>query len=177
MAPEEIADILKDRFGAAVVDTTMESNHPSIVVDAASWREIALFLRDDARLKMNTLRCASGVDLLANNQIEVVFDLMSIQPGGADGFWKGDNVVAIKVRVPRDGGSVASVAEVWPAADWHEREIFDMFGVRFEGHPDPRRILCPDDWVGYPLRKDYEFPLEYHGIPGTTEYRQTSPRH
>jgi NADH-quinone oxidoreductase subunit C len=86
-------------------------------------------------------------------------------------------VFAVRVRVPRDGGHIASVADVWPAADWHEREVFDMFGVIFDGHPDFRRILCPDDWVGYPLRKDYEFPLEYHGIPGTTEFGQKSPRH
>ena len=56
--------------------------------------------------------------------------------------------------------------EVWPTADWHERETYDLMGVRFVGHPNHRRILCPEDWVGYPLRKDYEMPLEYHGIRG-----------
>jgi NADH-quinone oxidoreductase subunit C len=100
-----------------------------------------------------------------------------MEQGGPGGYWKAAGEIAIRLRVPRDQASAPSVADVWPAAEWHEREVFDMFGVTFEGHPDLRRILCPDDWVGYPLRKDYEFPLEYQGIPGTTEYGQKSPRH
>jgi NADH-quinone oxidoreductase subunit C len=55
---------------------------------------------------------------------------------------------------------------VWRTADWHEREVYDLSGVNFTGHPDLRRILCPEDWVGHPLRKDYEMPLDYHGIRG-----------
>ena len=62
-----------------------------------------------------------------------------------------------------------SVVRFWPAADWHEREAYDMFGIVFDGHPDLRRILCADDWEGFPLRKDYVFPREYHGIPASVE--------
>jgi len=61
---------------------------------------------------------------------------------------------------------VDSVSDVWAIADWHEREAYDLVGIRFLGHPNPKRILCPEDWVGHPLRKDYEFPLEYHDIRG-----------
>jgi len=77
----------------------------------------------------------------------------------------------------RDNPVIPTVSKTWPAADWHEREAFDLMGIRFAGHPDLRRILCADDWVGHPLRKDYEFPREYHGIPATTEYELTNPHH
>jgi NADH-quinone oxidoreductase subunit C len=77
----------------------------------------------------------------------------------------------LKVNLPRWSGDVAghlpelpSVTAVWRTADWHEREVYDLSGVLFTGHPDLRRILCPEDWVGHPLRKDYEMPMEYHGI-------------
>ena len=71
-----------------------------------------------------------------------------------------------KNNKPGELPEVPTLVEVWPAADWHEREAFDLAGVMFVGHPDLRRILLADDWVGHPLRKDYEFPLEYHGIRG-----------
>lgn len=177
MAPEEIANLLKANFGDAVLETAMNTTHPAVVIAPASWREIALFLQREARLQMNMLRCISGVDRLAAGYIEVVYDFISMQPGGSGGCWTGNTLIAIKVRVPRDGGHLPTVSDLWPAADWHEREVYDMFGVSFDKHPDMRRILCPDDWVGYPLRKDYEYPLEYHGIPATTEFGQKSPRH
>jgi len=174
---EQITALLTATFGEAVRSWTMDSGHPSIVVAADRWPQIARFMREDERLACNMLRCISGVDWLEAGEIEVIYDLISMRPGGPAGLWSGDNQIAIKVRVPRNGGHVPSVAHVWPAADWHEREVYDLLGVTFDGHPDHRRILCPDDWVGHPLRKDYEFPLEYHGIPGTTEYGQRNPRH
>lgn len=177
MTPEQIADIVKAALDGAVVDAAMAGGHPSITVAADRWPAVAKFLRDDARLQMNFLRCVSGIDWLEKGEIEVVYDLMSVRPGGNGPMWAGDNVLAVRVRVPREGGSLPSAAEIWPAADWHEREVYDMFGTMFTGHPDLRRILCPDDWVGYPLRKDYDFPLEYHGIPANTEFGQKSPRH
>jgi len=168
MAPEEIADILQAAFGDAVSEAEMGTSHPSVTVLAERWHEIARFLRDDDRLRLNMLRCVSGIDLPDENQIEVIYDLTSLRPPRVVGsYWTGDNEIAVRIRVQRDGGHLPSVVDVWPAADWHEREVFDMLGVTFEGHPGLRRILCPDDWAGHPLRKDYEFPKEYHGIPGT----------
>jgi NADH-quinone oxidoreductase subunit C len=79
--------------------------------------------------------------------------------------------LVLKVILPRwkddqagELPEVPSVSGIWRTADWHEREAYDLCGVRFTGHPNLRRILCPEDWVGHPLRKDYEMPLEYHGI-------------
>jgi NADH-quinone oxidoreductase subunit C len=177
MVPEEVADLIKASFADAVVDVKMDTYHPSIRVAAERWSEVAQFLRDDERLAFNLLRSISAIDYVADDEIEVAYDLMSLRPVGAGPEYSCGAEIAIKIRVPRDGGSVPSVASIWPAADWHEREAYDLVGVTFAGHPDHRRILCPDDWVGHALRKDYEFPLEYHGIPGTTEYGHQSPVH
>ena len=96
--------------------------------------------------------------------LEVVYHLYSYDQKHA---------LAVKVKLPRwkDGQEgqipeVESVAALWAIADWHEREAYDLVGIRFLNHPNMRRILCPEDWVGHPLRKDYDFPLEYHGIRG-----------
>jgi NADH-quinone oxidoreductase subunit C len=165
LAPQEIVDILKTAFPQAVVDAPLEPLHPAVTVTPEAWHDVALLLRDDPRLGLNMLRCISGVDLHPEPQIELVYELIAMQPGEAGELWRDGGQIAVRVRVPRDGGHVRSVADVWPAAEWHEREAFDLLGVKFDEHPDLRRILCPDDWVGYPLRKDYEYPKEYEGIP------------
>jgi NADH-quinone oxidoreductase subunit C len=160
-----MTDILKTAFPQAILEVVADGSHPHVVVAAEAWHDVARFLRDDPRLALNMLRCLSGVDRLPEPAIDLVYELISMRPGGEGGYWRDHGTIAIKVRVPRDGGHVHSVADIWPAAQWHEREAFDLFGVKFDGHPDPRRILCPDDWVGHPLRRDYEFPKEYEGIP------------
>ncbi len=178
MAPEEVLDILKKAFPDEVTAVVADGPQPHAVVKPERWHAIALFLRDDPRLRFDWLRCVSGVDHLKEKLITVVYDLHATEGAAqAEGLWRARGEIAVKVRVARENPHVASVADVWPAANWHEREAFDLLGVTFDGHPDPRRILCPDDWVGHPLRKDYEYPLEYHGIPGTTEFDQTRTQH
>jgi len=187
MTAEEIADILKDKFGDRITETEFETAHPHVVVAAEAWREVARFLRDDGRLRFDMLRCLSTVDMLEDERLVAVYDLHSTEreTRGA-GDWSERHVFCVKVSVPRDNPHIDSVADVWSAADWHEREAYDLMGIVFDDHPDsvdgpegrhPRRILCPDDWPGHPLRKDYEFPLEYHGIPAVTELGQTRPIH
>lgn len=187
MAPEEIAEILKETFGASITDTEFESAHPRVVVAADAWPEVAAFLRDDDRLQLNFLRSISAVDYLEDDKFAAVYDLASYRPGKTDSdAWALTNAVAVQVWTDRNDPHIPSVAHVWRAADWHEREAYDLMGVIFDNHPDsveglngfhPRRILCPDDWEGHPLQKDYAFPMEYHGIPAVTELNQTRPIH
>lgn len=177
MAPEEICRILKDRFGDAIEESVLEGGHPYARVNPNRWLEVARFLRDDARLKLNTLRCISALDLLAEDKLACVYDLYHVPTHRPAELKTSTCLFAVRVVTERKHPTIPSVADVWPAADWHEREAYDMMGIIFAGHPDPRRILCPDDWEGFPLRKDYEFPLEYHDIPATTEFELTNPRH
>ena len=178
MAPEQVFSILAERFGDVVVEVNVADGHPCAVVQPQRWHELALFLRDDERLGFNWLRCISGVDHIEDKRLTAVYELHAIRPPArSDGLWELHAEIAIVVRVDRDQPHIPSVADVWPAADWHEREAFDLLGIVFDGHPDPRRILCCEDWVGHPLRKDYEFPLEYHGIPAVTQFGPARGQH
>ena len=177
MVPEEICKLVVSEFGDAVEATLVNAVRPYAVVAPARWPEVALFLRDDPRLRLNLLRSITALDLLEDNKLACVYDLMSVPTGAPLELITETHEFAVRVLTDRDAPSIPSVASVWRAADWHEREAFDLMGIHFTDHPDLRRILCPDDWEGHPLRKDYAFPMEYHGIPGTTEYEFTSPRH
>lgn len=160
MTSQQIAEVLARKFGPKIKQSFPADKHPRIHVDAADWRPIAEYLRHDAALHLDWLQNLSGVDYVADDRMCVVYDLWSFDHR---------HQFAVKVYAQRDNAHIASVADLWRTADWHEREAFDMFGIIFDGHPDLRRILCADDWVGYPLRKDYVFPREYHGIPGSVE--------
>ena len=173
MKPNEIADLLEGRFGAKITGKNLEGIDPWIEVAADAIVDVGLFCRDDPRLKLDYLRNQSAVDWLVVDEkkakkldvephLEVLYHLFSFTHR---------HEVTLKVLLERWKESVAgslpevpSVAAVWPAADWHEREMYDLMGIRFTGHPNMRRILCPEDWEGHPLRKDYVFPVEYHGI-------------
>jgi NADH-quinone oxidoreductase subunit C len=160
MTPTDIAKRLTDKFSGAVTESLPDDKHPRIHTTAEHWRAIAQFLYSDPDLAFDWLGCLSAVDYVADNKLCGVYDLRSSRHG----HW-----FCVKVYVDRDNPRIPSVMDLWPAADWHEREAFDMMGIIFDGHRDLRRILLPEDWEGYPLRKDYVFPRQYHGIPGTTE--------
>jgi NADH-quinone oxidoreductase subunit C len=104
------------------------------------------------------LLCISGVDYPKENLIESVYEVYSV---------KHNHRLSFKVRVARDNPKIPSVVSIWPAANWHERETFDLVGIIYEGHPFLKRILLPEDWEGHPLRKDYQFPKFYRDIPLT----------
>jgi NADH-quinone oxidoreductase subunit C len=160
MTPQQIADALQQRFGGKIIAAVGQDKHPRVHVNAENWREVAEHVFRDPALRLDWLANHSGVDYVADGKMCCVYDLWSFELRHS---------FAIKVFTPRDDPSIPSVADLWPAADWHEREAYDLFGSDFPGHPDLRRILCADDWEGFPLRKDYVFPREYHGIPASVE--------
>jgi NADH-quinone oxidoreductase subunit C len=160
MTPADITRLITDRFGDKIIAAFPSDKHPRVHVDAKNWRELAEFLIREPQLQLDWLANLSGVDYVADDKFCVVYDLYSYDLR---------HTFAVKVFCPRDDAHIPSVADLWPAADWNEREAFDMFGIVFDGHPDLRRILLADDWEGFPLRKDYAFPREYHGIPGSVE--------
>ena len=175
MTPAEIVAALEQQFGARIKSKNLEAIDPFVVVEPADLVEVCRFLRDDPRLRFEFLNCISGVDYLETDpkkapkagyepHLEVVYHFQS--------FTHRHRFV-LKVVLPRwkdnkpgELPEVPSVTSIWSAANWHEREVYDLSGIRFTGHPDLSRILLSEDWVGHPLRKDYEFPLEYHGIRG-----------
>jgi NADH-quinone oxidoreductase subunit C len=175
MTSTEIIAALETKFGERIRAKKTDVLDPFVVVDAADLVEVCRFLRDDPRLSFDLLNCISGVDYFEPDpakaakagftpHLEVVYHLSSIAKR---------HRFVVKVVLPRwkddkegELPEVPSVTSIWRAADWHERETYDLCGVWFIGHPDLRRILLAEDWEGHPLRKDYVFPLEYHGIRG-----------
>jgi NADH-quinone oxidoreductase subunit C len=160
MTPTQIAQALSARFGPKIVASFPADKHPRVHVNAEDWAEVAAHLRGEPSLSFDWLASLSGVDYVADGKLCVVYDLWSFDHR---------HTFAVKVFCPREDPHVPSVVRHWSAADWQEREAYDMFGIVFDGHPDLRRILCADDWEGFPLRKDYVFPREYHGIPASVE--------
>ena len=158
MEPLRIYERLKERFGERVLETIEKKPDPFVLVDPDALIEICRYLREDPELAMDCLSNETGVDY--KDRIEVVYHLYS---------YRHRHGCVLKVKLPRDNPTVATVEEVWRSANWMEREIFDLLGVTFEGHSDMRRILMPEDWPGYPLRKDFVEPLEYHGISTVRE--------
>ena len=177
MTPEEICQLLQRTFPDVVEEAVLAGAHPYVVVRADGWPDVARFLRDDPRCGFNLLRCISSLDLIEENKLAAIYDLCAVPRTTGDAPLVCPHQFAVRVVTDRSDPHIPSVADVWEAADWHEREAFDLMGIVFDNHPDPRRILCPDDWEGHPLRKDYVFPKEYHGTPGTTEWEMPNPRH
>jgi NADH-quinone oxidoreductase subunit C len=176
MNEPDIHKLLVGHFGATkIVGANLTAIDPWVEVAPTAILEVATFLRDDARLRMDHLNDLTGVDYFQPDpkkaakfghepHIAVVYHLSSFEL---------KHKITVKANLPRWKDGVAgelpeidTVSGVWGIADWHERECYDLMGIRFVGHPNLCRILCPEDWVGHPLRKDYEMPLEYHEIRG-----------
>ena len=138
---------LQEKFGDAVLDTHNFRGDETAVVDREAIIEMLTWLRDDPELKFDMLTDLTAVDYLpAEPRFAVVYHLYSVSK---------KHRLRIKVPVPEETPELDSAHELWKCADWAEREIWDMYGIRFTGHPDPRRILMYEEFVGHPLRKDY----------------------
>jgi NADH-quinone oxidoreductase subunit C len=158
--PQAIHARLRELCGDAVGDLVGDGPNAATVVDASRLVDVATACRADADLAFDCLSNLSGVDYPKDGHIQVVYHLFSYRH--RHGF-------VLKVNAVRDDPVVPSLADVWSHANWQEREVFDLLGVRFTGHPDLRRILMPEDWPGHPLRKDFVEPAEYHGISTSRE--------
>jgi NADH-quinone oxidoreductase subunit C len=155
MEAAEIFNLLKSVFNEGIIELKTDVPvAPFIIIPADKINAVSLFLRDEDTLQFDSLSCLSGVDYDKDN-LASVYHLYSFVH---------NHKITIKVIVPKDNPIVQSVYDVWATAEWHEREAFDMMGLKYENHPDPRRILCPDDWEGHPLRKDYKVQEFYKGM-------------
>ncbi len=175
MSGQAFVDRLKKACGDGVVGANFEAIDPWVEVTPAALVDVCRYLKDDAELQFDMLNCITAVDYLETDpkkakkadfdpHIEVVYHMWSVP---------NKTSLVVKVKLPRWRDDVEgqlpelpSVSGIWRTADWHEREVYDLSGIHFTDHPNLRRILCPEDWEGYPLRKDYEMPLEYHGVRG-----------
>ncbi|MFZ5997219.1 MAG: NADH-quinone oxidoreductase subunit C [Nitrospirota bacterium] len=148
MDPKEIAEKIKDRYPTEVKEIKEFRGQVSVTVKKDRIKEMMRFLYETPELYFNFLEDLGGVDYLGKKEprFEVVYHLYSMRHG---------HMIRIKAEVPEDDCTIDSVVDIWAGANWHERECYDLLGVVFNGHPDPRRILLPEDWEGHPLRKDY----------------------
>ena len=164
MDPAEIAEKIKERFPEQVVEITNFRDQVSVIVKKDSIFGICKYLHDEPLFYFDHLQDLCGVDYHGKKEprFEVIYNLYSIRL---------HNRIRLRAQVPENDPRIHSVTSIWAGANWHERECFDMFGIVFQGHPDHRRILMPEDWEGHPLRKDYPLkgPAPEKDWPGFNE--------
>ncbi|HHJ52874.1 MAG TPA: NADH-quinone oxidoreductase subunit C [Caldithrix abyssi] len=154
MTAQEIHDRLQEKFPEAILEFNNEVLQPFLQIKPDQFYPVCEYLRDNEDMDFDYLMNLAGVDY--GEQLGAVYHLYSMSK---------KHKIVLKVTVSREDPKIPSIADLWRTADWHEREAYDLFGIIFEGHPDLRRLLLPEDWEGYPLRKDYVQPEYYHDIP------------
>jgi len=179
-----IYELLAGALGDGALGFTENPLEPWAAVETAKVAEACRFLRDDPRLDFDQLMCLSGIDWDGFDEagkgksVSILGYSDDGQPEKSDRVATGDLGVAyhlyshalrhkftLRVRVTRESATVPTISGLWSTAAWHEREAWDLLGLKFAGHPDPRRMLMEEDWVGHPLRKDYVMPDLWNGVP------------
>ena len=150
--------------GAQLEEAPGVDSQPTIYASRDDVPVLMRALRDRADAAFSLLVELTAVDYWPREpRFELVYVLVSIAHRRR---------LRLKIRLHGDDARLATVSDVWPAANWLEREVWDLFGIMFDGHPDPRRLLMPEDWEGFPLRKDY--PVQIKMTPRTTEALQVT---
>lgn len=153
----EVLKALEGAFGSVVLSYHSEFGDDTILIPSEKWLEVLRFLKDSPSLSFDYLVDLTCVDYKGQEpRFEIVVHLLAFKTGKR---------LRVKARVPEENPSLASISELWRSANWLEREVYDMFGVRFEGHPDLRRILLYEEFEGYPLRKDYPLKKSQPRVP------------
>ena len=147
----KIKELAAQQFPKSILNDDVEL---FLQIEGSSWYEFALWLKTEPSLFFDSLQCQSGFDV-GEDKLESRYNLHSMTH---------NHYTEIRITVPINKPTIPSVEKVWRIADWFERETYDMFGIEFLGHRDLRRILLPEDWEGWPLRKDYQVQETYHGI-------------
>jgi NADH-quinone oxidoreductase subunit C len=159
MDPNVLVTLLQEAVPGAVLEPAVSADlHTTLYVPREQLPAVARVLRDRPEWRFALLAELTASDFWPREpRFEVVYILISIEHSLR---------LRLKVRLHGSDAHVATLSDLWPSANWLEREVWDMFGIVFDGHPDPRRLLMPDDWEGYPLRKDY--PVQIAMKPTTT---------
>ncbi|KOF02549.1 NADH dehydrogenase [Roseivirga seohaensis subsp. aquiponti] len=154
---EQIVTHIKASLGEEIILSTDENASPKAInINAENLVEVMGFLQKDDQLYFDSLSCITGLDNgPESNTMEMIYNLYSIP------F---DHHLMVKVELSREQPAIDSLCGLWKTADWQEREVYDMYGIHINNHPDLRRILMPADWDGFPLRKDYQEQEYYRGI-------------
>jgi len=161
MQPAQIFEKLQAEGVAGLLEFAEGPIDPSILVEPDKLQEVLSVLKEHDDLRFDQLSLLSGVPY--EDRFECVYHLLSTVLKHA---------IVLRVKLDAQEPSVPTASTVHPTADWHERETFDLVGIRFEGHPDLRRIYLPEGWVGHPMRRDYVDPEEFQGIPLTDVKRE-----
>ena len=147
----KIGKLIQQKFPDSLSDSL---NEEFIGIKREKWIAIAEYIKSNSDIYIDSLQCITGIDL-GDNILQSRYNFHSMRYG---------TLIEIRISVTRDSPNIPSIEKIWRIGDWFERETYDMYGIIYDGHRDLRRMLLPEDWEGYPLRKDYEEQETYHGI-------------